>query len=185
MKIPAASVCALSFAIALLSQFALAQTGPSLPPLPQPQNVPQPGPATAEPYAPQAILPGGIVLPLYPPNSPLLKAGRIREPEKYNMSASVPARINSIVNIHNPSIEVHPVDRSLNTGAAVILVAGGGHRTLNVGSEAADFVPFFYNYGVTGIILQTVIHTVFILSAVGIAFIDRLSQPPAPEKIPA
>jgi uncharacterized protein (TIGR00645 family) len=40
-------------------------------------------------------------------------------------------------------------------------------------------------YTVTGIILQTVIHTVFILSAVGIAWIDRLSQPPIPEKVTA
>jgi endo-1,4-beta-xylanase len=79
---------------------------------------------------------------------------RIREAEKYNMSQSVPGRIGSIVNIHTPSIEVHPVDRSLNTGAAVILVAGGGHRTLNVGGEGADFVPFFYNYGVNTIILR-------------------------------
>jgi uncharacterized protein (TIGR00645 family) len=38
------------------------------------------------------------------------------------------------------------------------------------------------SYTVTGIILQTVIHTVFILSALGIAFIDRLAQPPMPEK---
>jgi endo-1,4-beta-xylanase len=66
----------------------------------------------------------------------------------------VPGRISSIVNIHNPSIEVHMVDPGLNTGAAVILAAGGGHNTLNVGSEAADFVPFFYNYGVNTIILR-------------------------------
>jgi uncharacterized protein (TIGR00645 family) len=36
-------------------------------------------------------------------------------------------------------------------------------------------------YTVTGIVLQTVIHTVFILSAVGIAWIDRLSHPPVPQ----
>ena len=40
-------------------------------------------------------------------------------------------------------------------------------------------------YTVTGIILQTVIHTVFILSALGIAWIDRISQPPIPEKAAA
>lgn len=79
---------------------------------------------------------------------------RVREAEKYNMSQAVPGRINSIVNIHNPSIEVHVVDRGLNTGAAVILAAGGGHNTLNVGGESADFVPFFYNYGVNTIILR-------------------------------
>ena len=42
----------------------------------------------------------------------------------------------------------------MNTGAAVIVVAGGGHNTLNVGSEGADFVPFFYNYGINTIILR-------------------------------
>ena len=122
--------------------------------LPAPLEVPKPGPATDAPYAPLPILPGGIVVPLYPPGSPFLKADRVREPEQYNMSQAVPGRINSIVNIHNPSIEIHTVDRGLNTGAAVILVAGGGHRTLNVGSESADFVPFFYNYGVNTIILR-------------------------------
>ena len=40
-------------------------------------------------------------------------------------------------------------------------------------------------YTVTGIILQTVIHTVFILSALGIAWIDRISQPPIPAKAAA
>ncbi len=126
----------------------------ALPPLPTPQNIPKPGPVTDAPYAPQTILPGGVVIPLYPPGSPFLKADRVREAEQYNMSQAVPGRINSIVNIHNPSIEVHTVDRGINTGAAIILVAGGGHNTLNVGSESADFVPFFYNYGVNTIILR-------------------------------
>ena len=126
----------------------------ALPPLPAPASLPKPGPVTGAPYAPAPILAGGVVVTLYPPGSPFLNADRIKEAEVYNMSQSVPGRINSIVNIHNPSIEVHTVDRSLNTGAAVILVAGGGHNSLNVGSESADFVPFFYNYGVTTIILR-------------------------------
>src|ERR1700719_165617 len=79
---------------------------------------------------------------------------RIREAEQYNMSQAAPGRVSSIVNIHNPSIEIHTVDRGMNTGAVVILAAGGGHNTLNVGSEAADFVPFFYNYGVNTVILR-------------------------------
>ncbi|MGI8992284.1 MAG: alpha/beta hydrolase [Bryobacteraceae bacterium] len=126
----------------------------TLPPLPAALGVPKPGPANDAPYAPLPILPGGVVVTLYPPGSPFLKAERIREPEQYNMSQAVPGRINSIVNIHNPSLEVHTVERGLNTGAAVILVAGGGHNTLNVGSESADFVPFFYNYGVNTVILR-------------------------------
>ncbi|MBX5496255.1 MAG: alpha/beta hydrolase [Bryobacteraceae bacterium] len=136
------------------AQAAGAAASKSLPPLPAPGSVPKPGPATNGPYSPQPILQGGLVVPLYPPDSPFLNKERIREAEQYNMSRSVPGRIASIVNIHNPSIEVHTVDPSLNTGAAVILAAGGGHNTLNVGSEGADFVPFFYNYGVNTVILR-------------------------------
>src|SRR5262245_41985059 len=122
--------------------------------LPAAQGVPTPGPATTGPYAPQPILAGGIVMPLFPPDSPFLKKERIAEPEVYNMTASVPGRIQSIVNIHNPSIEIHPADRGINTGAMVILIAGGGHNTLNVGTEGADFTHFFYNYGVNTAILR-------------------------------
>jgi acetyl esterase/lipase len=142
---------------------AVAQTAPQTPaatphvalaPPPPPGSVPQPGPSKSGQYVPQPILPGGVVLPLYAAGSPFLNGSRAGEPEKYNMSQTVPGRISSIVNIHNPSIEVHVVERALNTGTAVILVAGGGHKTLNVGSESADFVPFFYNYGVNTIILR-------------------------------
>lgn len=122
--------------------------------IPQPMRLPDPGPQTEDAYAPRAILPGGIVMPLYAPDSPHLNQDRITEPEEYNLSDSVHGRINSIVNIHNPSIEMHFASPSMNTGAVVILAAGGGHRTLNVGTESADFVPYFYNYGVNTVILR-------------------------------
>jgi endo-1,4-beta-xylanase len=94
------------------------------------------------------------VVPLYPAGSPFLKAERVREPEQYTMSQAVPGRISSIVNVHNPSIEFHPVERGINTGAVVILAPGGGHNFLSAASEGADFVPFFYNYGVNTVILR-------------------------------
>ena len=89
-----------------------------------------------------------------PAVSRYLKKERIGEAEENNLQKTVPGRIQSIVNIHNPSIEVHVVDPGNNTGAAVIVVPGGGHRTLNVGTEGADIVPFFYNYGVATVILR-------------------------------
>ena len=122
--------------------------------LPVPGGVPKPGPTNDAPYAPQPILPGGVVVPLYPPGSPFLKAERVREAEYYNLSKAVPGRISWITNIHNPSIEVHTVEGGLNTGAAIILAAGGGHKTLNVGTESADFVSYFYNFGVNTVILR-------------------------------
>src|SRR3954447_2699267 len=138
----------------LIGGAATAQTKAPLPPLPAPQSVPKPAADTGQPYAPQAILPGGIVVPLFPPDSPYLKADKLHVPEVYNLSQAVPGRISSIVSIHNPSIEVHKVEKGINTGTAVIVIAGGGHRTLNVGGEAADFVPFFFNYGINTVILR-------------------------------
>ncbi len=153
MLITKKSVAPAFASLALLAATANGQNA-SLPPLPAPMDIPKPGPVSDGPYAPQPIVAGGVVVPLYPPGSPFLKQERVREAEQYNMSQSVPGRISSIVNIHNPSIEVHTVEGGLNTGAAVILVAGGGHNTLNVGGESADFVPFFYNYGVNTVILR-------------------------------
>jgi len=129
-----------------------APTRVALPPLPAPMSEPKAGPKTDKPYAPQAILPGGVVLTLFPPDSPYLKPELIREPEEYRMGG--PGRIASIVHIHNPSIEFHSGSKILNTGAAIILAAGGGHRTLNVGGESSDEVSFFANHGISTIILR-------------------------------
>ena len=150
---------ALLVAAPLAAQDAPSAAAPALPPLPAPMNIPAPGPDTGAPYAPQPILPGGVVVTLFPPGSHYLNAEHVHEPEVYSMDRNVPGRISSIVNIHNPSIEVHTVDSNHSTGAAVILAAGGGHNTLNVGGESADFVPFFFNYGVTTIILRNRLHS--------------------------
>lgn len=133
---------------------AAAVTPSDLPPLPAPMNIPKPGPVTDGPYQPQPILSGGVVVTLFPSNSPYLKADKLKEAEVYNMDGARPGRIASIVNIHNPSIEFHSGVRALNTGMAVILVAGGGHNTLNVGGESADFVHFFSSYGINTVILR-------------------------------
>lgn len=111
---------------------------------------------TAAPFTPKPILPGGVVLPLYPADSPMLKRERVHEAEKYNSTfKNAPENIVNVLNIHNPSIEVHLVgDETSNTGAAVIIAPGGGHKILWVGPEGADFVPFFKEHGVSTIILR-------------------------------
>ncbi len=73
--------------------------------LPSPQSIPQAAAETDALYQPQALLPGGIVVPLYPPNSKFLNQSRVREAEVYNMQNGVPGRVQSITNVHNPSIE--------------------------------------------------------------------------------
>ena len=117
-------------------------------------SAPAHSPAPNEAYAPLPILPGGLVLPLYATDSPRLNRARLHEAEKYNMTPDSPGRIQSIVNIHNPSLELHKADSRFNTGAAIIVIAGGGHRTLNVGTEGGDLVPYFYNYGINTVILR-------------------------------
>ena len=143
----------------IISLLAVSLTMPAwaqtpLPPVPAPQAVPKAAPATKAPYAPQALLPGGIVMPLFPPGSPFLNAKRVSEAEVYTMDPVVPGRVQRIVNIHNPSIEVHLAGGGNNTGTAIILAPGGGHSTLVVGLEGADPVPYFFQYGINTIILR-------------------------------
>ncbi len=121
---------------------AAARSGPAL----------APGPQTDRPYQPLALIPGGIVLTLYPPGSPYLDNTRVTIPEVYNNATAV--RVGSIVSIHNPSIEFHAAPADKNTGTCIILAAGGGHRTLNVGTEAMDFVPYFAERGISTVILR-------------------------------
>ena len=63
--------------------------------------------------------------------------------------------IRTVVNIHNPSIEVHmlPAGDPANSGAAVIVIGGGGHQVVVV-REGADAAPFFTQHGMSTIILR-------------------------------
>ncbi len=71
---------------------AYGQQRPALPTLPAAQSIPKPAAATDAPYAPQAILQGGIVVPLFPAGSPYLRADKVKEAEVYNMSQAQPVR---------------------------------------------------------------------------------------------
>ena len=137
---------------ALWAESAQAQVGGQSAALPQ--GVPKPGPATKSAYIPQTLLPGGIVIPLFPSDSAYLNAKRLHEAEIYTMDPVVPGRVERIVNIHNPSIEVHLAGAGNNTGTAIILAPGGGHATLVVGLEGTDPVPYFFQYGINTVILR-------------------------------
>jgi acetyl esterase/lipase len=115
----------------------------------------QPG-TPAKPFVPEPILSGGVVLSLYPADSPRLKKERIHEVEHYNTTLKEKSdKTRSVLYVHNPSIEVHLVgDKPGNTGAAVIVAPGGGHQILWVGPEGGDFVPFFKGHGVSTIVLR-------------------------------
>ena len=113
--------------------------------------------AAASAFTPAAIVPGGQVLPLFAPDSPLLDASRIGEAESYNhRESNAPAEpVRTVVNVHNPTIEAHILPEGpQNTGACVIVVPGGGHQILVIGSEGADCVPYFARHGISTVILR-------------------------------
>src|SRR5437016_10890741 len=63
-------------------------------------------------------------------------------------------RINSIRNVHNPSIEVHLPAPGKATGAAIVVAPGGGHQQLVWGSEGTDIAEWLNGMGVTAFILK-------------------------------
>lgn len=111
---------------------------------------------TQEAFQPRPIVPGGVVIPLYPPDSPFLNRNRISEPEEYNSTfGKKPEKIINVLNIHNPSIEVHLVpDDAKNTGTAIIIAPGGGHKILWVDPEGGRWVPDFARIGISTVILR-------------------------------
>lgn len=133
--------------LGLLGPFCVAQEKA---PAPAPDRAPADGP-----FVPAPALPGGIVLPLYPPDSPLLQHERLHEAERYNTAGKSTDKLLNTLNIHNPTIEVHlaPADAPV-TGAAIIVAPGGGHKILWVGPEGYDLVPVFAPLGVTTIVLR-------------------------------
>jgi sugar phosphate isomerase/epimerase len=63
-------------------------------------------------------------------------------------------RINSIRNVHNPSIEVHLAPPGKATGASIIVAPGGGHEQLVWGSEGTDIAEWLNGLGVNAFILK-------------------------------
>ena len=78
---------------------------------------------------PQPLVPGATVVTLWPKGSPMLRAmPGSDKPEQFNMTKATPLRVQSVVNIHNPSIEVHLAPADKANGMTIIVVAGGGKQ---------------------------------------------------------
>jgi endo-1,4-beta-xylanase len=63
-------------------------------------------------------------------------------------------RINSIKNIHNPSIEAHLPPAEKANGTAIIVAPGGGHREVNVGTEGTDIAKWLNDLGIAAFVLK-------------------------------
>jgi endo-1,4-beta-xylanase len=106
------------------------------------------------PLPPKPIMPGAQVITLWPAGSPQLKPETkgFNEPEKFNYMKNAPDRIESVVNIHNPSIEVHLAPPDKANGCAIIVIAGGGNTTCNVGIEGVEIVHWLNDKGIAAFI---------------------------------
>jgi acetyl esterase/lipase len=109
-------------------------------------------PAPGEPLKllePKPLVPGAKVVTLWPAGSPMLKplAGWDK-PEVFNMSKGRTERVESVVNIHNPSLEVHLAPADKANGMAVIVAAGGGNTTCNVGPEGTAIADWLNGLGI-------------------------------------
>jgi acetyl esterase/lipase len=85
-----------------------------------------------------------IVLHLWENGAPGFESRR-NEPEKGDIYIS---------NVHNPSITVYLPDKAKGTGAAVLIMPGGGHRMLVMNSEGREPAAFFTKLGIAAIVLK-------------------------------
>jgi endo-1,4-beta-xylanase len=92
------------------------------------------------------------VVPLWPAGSPTLQGAN--EQEILARDSKNPDRINSIKNVHNPSIEVHLAPADKATGCAMIVAPGGGHSQLVWASEGSDIADWLNGMGVSAFILK-------------------------------
>ncbi len=109
-------------------------------------------PAAGEPLKlqePKPLVAGAKVVTLWPAGSPMLKSlAGWDKPEVFNMTKGRSERVASVVNIHNPSIEVHLAPPEKANGMAVIVAAGGGNTTCNVGSEGIAIAEWLNENGI-------------------------------------
>jgi acetyl esterase/lipase len=99
---------------------------------------------------PLPLEPGAKVVPLWPAGSRTLR--NCDQHEVFTPTKGNPGRIQKVVNINNPSIELHLAPKP--NGLAMILAAGGGNTELNVGTEGTDIAKWLNGLGVSAFILR-------------------------------
>jgi len=101
---------------------------------------------------PAPLAPGAVVVPLWPADKLVVKGDG--GPESLSPTKDHPERIANVTNIHNPSIELHLAPEDKRNGTAVILIPGGGNRSVVVGTEGTDVATWLNELGVSAFILR-------------------------------
>jgi endo-1,4-beta-xylanase len=111
------------------------------------ESAPPPAGTPLKLLEPKPLIAGHQVITLFPSGHPALKAlAGSDQDEKFNMGQG---RVNSVTNIHNPSIELYLAPPEKANGMSVILSAGGGNSTCNVGPEGTDIAAWLNTLGVS------------------------------------
>ncbi len=108
--------------------------------------------SNSSPRQPLALVPGAKVVTLWPAGSPTLKD--FDQKEVFTLTPGRPERVQKVVNIHNPSIELHLATVGKANGVGIILAAGGGNTELNVGTEGTDIATWLNDLGISAFILR-------------------------------
>jgi pimeloyl-ACP methyl ester carboxylesterase len=96
---------------------------------------------------PKPLTAGHVVVTLFPPGHPALKAlTGFDQEEKFTKWG---AGVGKVENIHNPSIELYLAPPEKANGMSVILSAGGGNSSCNVGPEGVDIAAWLNSLGVS------------------------------------
>jgi endo-1,4-beta-xylanase len=85
------------------------------------------------------------VFPLWPAGAPGSESRR-GLPETLNG--------NNIAGIHDPSLTVFPAEAGLSTGAAVVVIPGGGHRFVVVEKEGYTVARWLAAHGISAFVLK-------------------------------
>ncbi len=93
------------------------------------------------------------VVNLWPAGSPTLQGANEKEITQ-PANPEPGQRINSIKNVHTPSIEVHLAPAETSNGTAIIVAPGGGHSQLVWASEGTDIAKWLNGMGVSAFILK-------------------------------
>jgi len=100
--------------------------------------------------APMPLVPGAKVVTLWPTNA----LRNCDQKEVVTPTQGQPDRVQKVVNINNPSIELHPAPAGKANGTAIVVAAGGGNTELNVGTEGTDIATWLNGLGVSAFILR-------------------------------
>ena len=95
---------------------------------------------------------GAKVVALWPAGSPTLKG--FDQKEELTFDRKRPDHVQRVVNIHNPSIELHLAPADKANGTAIVVAAGGGNKELWVGPEGVEAAEWLNQLGISAFVLR-------------------------------